>query len=261
MDVVLDKSYLRGASTEQVRRLCTSHRVIFSESLLYELLTTESNERAQCFSKIPDTENPLLLIPNVGPLLRWEIEHNQPCRHLDAVAIKGRYIFNKGLRNHDFDLGEEQEKALRDWQYSIAEGIQGFKERSAVVSVWFPELRGYTPGASTDPIDAAKTQISSDSSLVRELYADIRHPTWPEPDCLTEDWVLYRWVQVQVLAALDYVRRYGDGNAEMIAKAIENEYLDLGYCITAIIAGALASRDPGMIERFTRVKPDGMVIT
>jgi hypothetical protein len=44
MHVVIDKSYLQGASVDTIQRLCGEHKVLFIETLLYELLTTETNQ-------------------------------------------------------------------------------------------------------------------------------------------------------------------------------------------------------------------------
>lgn len=78
---------------------------------------------------------------------------------------------------------------------------------------------------------------------------------------LTKEWALFRYLQVQIFAMIEYVRMYGDGNSAAISRKIENEFLDLEYCVTALIVGALASLDSGMIEKFRRMRPDGALFS
>lgn len=71
---------------------------------------------------------------------------------------------------------------------------------------------------------------------------------------------MFRYLQVHIFAALEYVRQFGDGNFTAISDKIENEMLDLDYCVTALLFGALASHDTGLIEKFKRLRPSGIVI-
>ena len=66
MDVVIDKSYLQGASEDAVRSLCDEQTVLFTKTLFYELLTAAEPMRDACFAKLPATDNPVALIPSTG---------------------------------------------------------------------------------------------------------------------------------------------------------------------------------------------------
>ena len=63
MEIVIDKSYLQGASRERVRRLCEENTVLLTETLFYELLTTAVSVRAACFAKLLAKDNAVVLIP------------------------------------------------------------------------------------------------------------------------------------------------------------------------------------------------------
>lgn len=260
MKVVLDKSFLQGTNSKDIADLCLNNDVLMPESLFFELLTTEPKIRAVCFKKVPKIENPLVLVPNVGTIIRYEIQNNKPCSDIREIAINVRYKFNEKLVSTNFTLTEQQRLDLSEWGNDIKSQIEDFKEKSAVVTGWFPKTKGFKPGRDLSPIEEAKSLICQDSNVVKSIYQQIKHKTFPEPDQIHEKWALFKWIQVHILAALDYVGRYGDGNMDAISKKIENEFLDLDYCITALIVGGLASKDNGMIDRFKRIRPNGIVL-
>ena len=57
-NIVIDKSYLQGASREQVSDLASQHTLLMSIPLLYECLEKEPETRAQLFRKFPSTKPP-----------------------------------------------------------------------------------------------------------------------------------------------------------------------------------------------------------
>ena len=81
-EIILDKSYLDGATSQEINRLCKEYRVLMPDVLLYELTTTTETSRQRCFNKIPTTRKPVEIIPNVGTLLRYELNNLKPCTPL-----------------------------------------------------------------------------------------------------------------------------------------------------------------------------------
>jgi len=261
MNVVLDKSYLRGAGKKKVCALCESHNVLMPESLFFELLTAkEDKDRAICFGNLPDTDNPVLLVHGVSAMFRFEISEELPVINSKEMCINVPYAFNKHLMHPDFKFTDEQKHNISEWQSDVTSRIEGFKEKAACVSGWFPGIRGYKPGMDLKAINEAKLAVCEDHTIIREIYRAIRPSTFPEAETLTEEWALFRYLQVHLFAALEYVRLYGDGNSTAISAKIENEMLDLDYCVTALIVGVLASYDMGLIEKFKRLRPAGAVI-
>lgn len=98
-EIVVDKSFLDGAPTAQVLDVFTSHKALIIESLFFELMTTDAKSQVRCFSKVPDRPASFALIPNVGTLLRYELENRRPCLPLHDRRIEGMHIFNAKLRN------------------------------------------------------------------------------------------------------------------------------------------------------------------
>jgi hypothetical protein len=85
------------------------YRVICSETLFYEMMTTDRSSLMRCFSKFPDRAGSFLLVPNVGSLLRYEMEHQEACVPLVGRAIEGEYAFNRKLGTGLFNLEAEAE--------------------------------------------------------------------------------------------------------------------------------------------------------
>jgi len=260
MEIVLDKSFLYRSGSQKISHLCFSNQVLMPEALFYELLTTSSENRAKCFRNLPAADNPVMLIKNVGYILRTEVKNKMPFTDIKDASHNIRYIFNNKLidPNHEFTC--EQKNTISTWRADIHSRIEDFKQKAAVVSGWFPAVKHFKAGSNREPIEKAKLLLCKDHSVVKSIYEQIRHQSFPETDLIDERWALFREIQVQVIAALDYVGKYGDNNPLIVSKKIENEYMDLEYCITALMVGALASYDKGMIQRFLSILPEGKVI-
>lgn len=79
MQFVIDKSYLQSTSAENLRTHASHHTILFAESLLYELLTTERETvRRTCLAKLTQVNCSIKLLPSTGPLFQHEIAHQQP---------------------------------------------------------------------------------------------------------------------------------------------------------------------------------------
>lgn len=260
-DAVIDKCFLRGAPKERLDFLFSKYRVIMTESLFYELLTTEAYDRARCFKRLPSIENPVVLVHNVGPILRWEVANQRPLSNIENVALDLRYQFNPGLSNESFELNSDQAHAREEWQIEMNRSAQSFADHSASLPIRFPHLRGYRPGANSREIDLLKQKVCSEPELIREIYSGRADEGWPARDCINEKWALYRWVQIRLFAELDYYRKYGEQTENSKNEKIEREYMDLEYCFVGCLAGGLATGDLGMAERFSALCPSGSLLT
>ncbi len=259
-DVVIDKSFLQGASQDQLRSLFERHRVLMTESLFYELLTTDPAVRARCFRRIPEIENPVMLVQNVGAILRWEVQNKRPLPSIDDVVMSERFQFNPGLVDEDFNLGEKQVSVIENWRREKSVWVCDFADHCSKVPVKFPELNGYRPGVATTHIERIKKRIYAEPGFVRELYGGGKGGTWPTKEQIDERWATYRWLQIRVVAALDYFRKYGARDVSSETTKVENEYLDLEYCLVGCLVGAIATKDSGLSERFLALCPSGKLL-
>ncbi|MDO8433020.1 MAG: hypothetical protein Q7S58_11490, partial [Candidatus Binatus sp.] len=86
-----------------------------------------------------------------------------------------------------------------------------------------------------------------------------RNRSYPPAKLINEEWTLFRWIQVQLLAGLDFFASHGLG-APFNRENLFHGLLDLDYLITAVVVGGLASREKQMLERFSLLRPDGLVL-
>jgi len=259
-DIVIDKSFLQGAPKDILQSLFKNHRVLMTEALFYELLTTTAIERARCFSRIPSIKNPVVLVQNVGAILRWEVRNQQPLTSVDHVAINIPFQFNRGLTNNNFSMNEERANHLENWKKERLIQVCDFAEHACKVTVRFPELKNYRPGGDSTNIKRIKKRVCTETEFVlEEFYNGGLDHTWPPAEDIDERWALFRWIQIRVVTALDYFHKYGEREVSSETTKIENEYVDLEYCLIGCLVGAIATQDKGMAKRFLALCPSGTV--
>jgi len=268
MNVVLDKSYLQGSSKNDIHHMCSQYQLIMPEVLIFEILTTESDNMVKCFQKFPQVENPVAIVPNVGSLIRHETENYRPCSPIETQFITERYVFNEDLAKNQFVFTKQQKETLEKWEESTAENTSGFIEKAIVTDGWFPRISEYKPGGSLNSISKAMELVAADHDFVRQVYGQLQDEIyatysslWPDPAKIGEEWILFRHLQVHLLAAIEYIRKYGKESQTMITKRLENEYLDIDYCIVGTIADGLATRDKTMAKFYNLLCPDKALIS
>lgn len=258
-NVVIDKSYLFGASKSDLESLFTNFDVVMTEALFYELLTTSEEQRRRCFARIPTTTSPVLLVPNIGPILQWEVKHRRPLVDLREIALEEGFRFNSELPNKGFELGVAQEQALSEWNVEMTKWVENFSQHASTTLEVFPALNNYAPGQDTTVIEELKREVIFNREVVETFY-DQDYEDWPEFSLIDNSWALYTHLQIRLIAALDYFKTYGTLAFSNPNKNIENEYIDLEYCLVGCLCGALASRDGIMSDRFVALRKDGLLI-
>lgn len=269
MEIVLDKSYLDGAPTASVRSLCEHFDALLSDELFFELMTTEPLSQKRCFSKLPDRENPVGLVPNVGFLLRFEREHQRSCAPLAQHRIPDRYVFHKKLREGSFVCEGEVLDNLNAWRTRVEADTKEFVERCQVVHQFFPELNGIEWKDFPAAVTEARKKIATDDDFVREIYAsfldEAAPPDAPSPGLLTGDWAWFRWVQCQILAALRIFQkhqgRFPETPSSDFLRRAEHSMLDVYYVILGALSGGIATLDSEIREDFLAIRPDAAMVS
>lgn len=269
MDIVIDKSYLQGARKPQVEFLCRNHRVLMIETLFYELVTTTDESRMRCFSKIPDIENPLVIIPSIGNLLMYENENKQSCLPLRRRNTITDYRFNAQLATGEFQFTDEQ-KSVRDNQIkSIEIEAHAFIERAWTLNRMFTELRDCDANDINRVATVLKHEVASNHKLVKEVYegtlGNANYPININPNMVGKNWAVYRWVQLQLIYSLDmYIRYQGnmpDGVGDNFWTRAEHDMLDSHYIVAGLLSGGLASKDQNMIDVFNLLSKNELLFT
>jgi len=268
--VIIDKSYLDAASPSQVRQLCTKHTVLMADVLFYELMTTNERSRKHCFNKFPDTNNPVKLVPNVGSLLKYELDTHQPCTPLYNRCKKINFKFHKGLRAGTFHFTKEQRKGIWKRKAEVKQQTKEFFELAMMVHGFFPYLKRMPYNHFSNSIQKAKQEVATNEEKVREIYMSLlKQNVLPsnaiKPEALGPNWAHFRRIQIRVIYSLDLLLRYQGklptNTSDNFWRKIEHEMLDIEYVILGSLAGALASNDNGMIEKYQLVCPNGLLFT
>jgi hypothetical protein len=133
-----------------------------------------------------------------------------------------------------------------------------------MMTVWhslrqIPDLRDASPKETPEVIKGLSLKIRNDCEDMRGFYANHRQNWFPAPHLFDEKWAFFRWIQVYLLAGLDYISRYGvrtKPNEESMA----HELLDLDYLIFALLVGGLACREARFVDRFRFLRSDGVIL-
>lgn len=260
MEIVLDKSYLQGASGEEVRHLCNNYTVLFTEPLLYELLTAHKAERDACFAKLPARDNPVELIPRTGPLFRYEIENRRAASPVLEHRLGFTFRFNPRLTSRTFSHSQDEETALAQWRREVDREVKTFHEVATGVSSWCPTLKTCPRHALKSVCEDLKRQACVDTGVVRNVYQSIKPEGFPHASFIDSSWAIFRWVQAHLLFSLDYIGRYGLTELSNIPKRTEHDIHDIQYLIYGTLCGALASRDNDIATNFALACPKGLLV-
>jgi hypothetical protein len=262
--VVLDKCFLQGAPTKRVRELATSHRLVMSESLFYELLTGSEPGRSRCFAKLPQTDNPVDLVNHIGTLLRLEIDTQRPAGRPSTHRENLRFQFNAALVTGSYRLPPEAQDVVDEQFANLRADVTSFADRAAGIDSFFPNLLVGSQSQRAAARVAAEQAIVEPGSLI-DFYASLEPPALEKPlppaSLLDEQWALYRWLQVQFLFGLDLYVRYQGQVPKVFSPAVfeklEHDVLDAQILMLGCLEGSLATREKKLQRWWRLLCPDG----
>lgn len=265
--IVIDKSWLQASSKEDMLRLSANNRLLLSDMLFYELTTTNDNvAMKRCFEKLVDSVNSCDLIENVGGLLKYEINNNMPSAPLiNKPFLRSANNFKRVFEELIADgFTSEQEKLRDDERYEReVNETETFKMLFARVGVWLPELYKIKFGSPDSAYQSIYEQVETDSNKIKSIYAELtelRINYYPPAQNINKNWAFFRWVQVYLLAAIEYCQKYGVDNATVVSKKLPNEFLDLEYLIIATLTDGFATCENRLKKYYKLICPNGILI-
>lgn len=271
-ELIIDKSFLDGASPEEMSKLCKDYFVIMSYVLFSELMTTDDDSRRYCFNKLADSVNPVALLPEIGELLSYEIGAKRPCTPLSERCLTVKYKFHPGLRDGIFQFSEEVSEERKRLTVQFQDDAKEFADLCMMVHEFFPEINGIRFPHTEFPraVDIAKKKVACDTDFIKKVYQSFlkaqNFPSgWPKPSQINSEWAFFRWVQCKLLAALRLYQKHQGRIPPDAGRRFwnntEHSMLDQYYVIFAALTGALASGEKKMIEDFRLLSPNGIVVS
>jgi hypothetical protein len=253
--LVLDRSYLQWSTRSHITDLCDGYRVIMTEALFFEIATASKGRMNGLFAKFPQRENPVVIVGHAGYLMRHEIKSVEPASPAEKLVQVSRFRLNPKFAAGSFQLTQKQRSAIDSWEKEQLVSQQHFLDRYETIQNWFPELASYHAGQDPSQIVEAQHCVATDLTLVGRAYEAIKPPQFPVTAVVGPAWAVYRWVQVQLLYALEYLRRYGPNQKARVGKVVANDVLDSQYLITATLADGLATGDQQIAAFHRLLKP------
>lgn len=255
---MLDKSFLDGVTSAQLQYYAQKKWTFgITEVLIHEHLRKRDARRIANLFKLHSIEDSIVLLPGMGEMFRAEGTSLKPAsKVLRAKSVNFRT--ERGPTGQFFELDGN---ALRSTK---ARAVEVEKRLHALTEVWrmfseIPALKDSKPEEIPAKVHELSLQIRDDHEDMRKFYGNHRPPSFPPPELLDEDWALFRSIQVQLLAGLDFFASYGLDKSPSREKLL-HEIFDLDYLISALLVGGLACREIRFVERFRLLRSDGIIL-
>ena len=239
--VVLDKSYLQGCKDRHLKALTEDRRLLITAELFHEILTDGEKSFRLYFNKLLKFRDSIDLIDHIGTLFKYEFLKLLPCTPLSSHLIPG--ALNP---NYNFELTRDQKAQIEDfydfWEVS---GPNNFEKIVLEISKKCPALK---------PED-----IAGNKELVLEAYERLKLPYMPPTEKIDKNWAIFRRLQIDLIATIDYMHSYSDGQFDIKQNKKAHDQIDFKICILGILAGSIATRDKKMKRYFKLLCPEGEI--
>lgn len=252
--VVLDKSFLDATGSAQLQYYVSKGwTFIVPEALMYELLRKNDEGRTRSLRKLSRIEKSVVSLPGIGPMFQAEVREVKPASSvLQAKRVSLR-------RNFRMTQSERRDTVRRTAQ------LEG--QLPDLIAVWrslgsMPELKEAQPKEIPKVLADLKQQVRDDPEAIRQFYENVAlglPPNFPSPALIDERWAIFRWIQVYLVAGLDFFGSYGLG-AQPNPDKLLHERIDLDYTIPALLVGGLACYEKRIRQRFKLLRPGGSLL-
>ncbi len=269
VNIVIDKSYLRGASREQVSHLASQHTLLMSIPLLYECIKEEPEIRAKLFRKFPSTKPPYILIPPIYELIQLENSNHLPSGRPSANASNKDYSVHEKLIDESYVLSENQISALENKRAEVNADTAIFLSLVEQEAVNFKsEFDNIEVAQREDKKATIEKNISADQDYITGIIKRVSQCNGSMiQKNITFDinWANFRWFQVAQLFALDLYFRYPSlddiKKSEKAYEKLRHDVIDAQYLMLALLEGGFATKERKLINWWNLLSPNGILIS
>lgn len=273
--IIVDKSYAQGARSlgPFQRRWC----LLFPDAFFFEVASTEPQARERCLAKLRELHGHggLRVAPNVGELLRKEI-HNLSKAGLPSDNLIDGLDLDAFFSIEFDDLSSARREALLHTEADFGQDVDGLITRANMLQRCFPSTTEGTTASRKEALGLVRQTVAEDRDFLLRFFADfVCQGTHTPPGALLlagiarngtldPEWTIYRWLQVQLLYALELLEKHGELAADTITprqrERFQHDVIDMEYVVLGVLQGALATKDKRMTGMFMLLRPDGVVL-
>lgn len=265
--LLLDKNYLQGSPASVIRELATTHTLLMPDVLFYELISSSEPGRSRCFAKLPPGENPIVLLKNLGSLLKKEMRTHEACGLPSKNVEEIRFQFHADMSRLGYELPEESVRELEEQAATLELEVAQYLVRAETVKRLFPKLEEAF-GDERDSLREAAETVIADFALMRNFYASMASHSQPGPftpppaELVGPEWACVCLMQVHLLFGIELLYRFGTHNFPKAPKGrayerFEHDVLDANYLILGVLEGSLATHEKKLRRWFRLLRPDG----
>lgn len=264
--VILDKSYVQAAKPSDIQELCLKNKALMPDMLFYEMLSADEPGRSRCFAKFPCTENPVIIVPSIGELLRYEFANHRASGPPSAHAKEIRFRFDPNLSATSYEFSAEAATVMHIELRRLNDEVASLIQMVNMAPRVFPDVFSGSDSSRLAARRQIESEIATNPGPVVQLYSLLTPPRGtpkpPTPAMLDPSWTLFRSLQVKLLATLDLGIRYGTLPAQPGIKRhteIEHHMFDMQYAMLGALEGALATNDNWMRDIWKKMCPTGVL--
>ncbi|HAJ26837.1 MAG TPA: hypothetical protein DCG53_06260 [Syntrophus sp. (in: bacteria)] len=239
--IVLDKSYLQGCRSSDLHEIAEKHRFLLCAEAFHEVVSSPENEMKGCVRKLLALNGRVDLLDHNGTLLKYEIENKRSCKPLS------HHILPLAL-NPDWNFSFPQSAIETVTEFNDYWEVQRPKTFDEIVKEIISTCGKIPP-----------VQVASQRDAVLKAYALLRSSHLPLPSAISEDWAIYRRLQVDLIAACEYMDSFQDGQFCIREERKAHNQIDFRVIIAACLAGGVATRDRLIRRYFQLLCPEGVL--
>ncbi|MCI0732524.1 MAG: hypothetical protein L0Y38_01720 [Methylococcaceae bacterium] len=265
--IILDKSYLQGAPKSSFDALSVDYRVLMPDVLFYEMVSSAEPGRSRCFGKLPQTWNPIPLVPRVGAFITKELSTHQPVGCPSQNILDINFRFNSRLATQDYSFSDIDKAATTEIENELKSYISILIETVATIDTIIPNLSSGSHNLPSITREECEASIAEEKRELAGFISELSLPgnaAMPKADALDEPWAIFRWFQVQLLFSLDLRIRYGTTSlaqlTEKMYSKLEHDVLDAQYLVLGVLEGGFATKEKKLQRFFRCLCPEGILV-
>jgi len=250
MNVIVDKSWLTKIGRNKLQTFSRNKILLLIDAFGYEIFSTDQSDidkKEQAMSlwqKLYLVRSFVKLTWGIGYFFDFEINNQVPIDKISNHYFPVNFKPSENLLDGTAVFSYEEMMALfkHMHQYEV-EGVNSYKQISAGVHNYIPELRNIKVGYNREDIMFIYNKVAQDYDFVKFVYNDFRPEHFPPTKLLDQNWVIFRWLQTNLLYGIDYTRKYGVDNLEIDTPKFINTNIDINYVILGVLGDSIATFD------------------